>query len=197
MTAQRLQKAPVGRSGTRKAIGAFASWGDLAVEITNALPGPHALEEVEWLCATLYARGRLAVLDVRGGTVAVGEKGLAPVVVPITAWAAIAARPSPRLALAATWSRVVGTLIRMGWTPQDDRFILAAVHAGRVERIADPRSSVGKWEPKLAEGEPLSDWILALFAADALERRDVYDTTLAVCERCGIVSLTGPEHDCP
>lgn len=64
-----------------------------------------------------------------------------------------------------------------------------AIYLDRVERV---RGTDGKsvWRVKLEEETPLSDMVLALFAADALESPQDYDQDLAVCEACGAVSIT-------
>jgi hypothetical protein len=67
-------------------------------------------------------------------------------------------------------------------------FANAALLSSRVlrERGADGRAS---WRVRLSEDTPLSDQVLALFAADALEHPSDYDSDLAVCDACGAVSL--------
>jgi hypothetical protein len=68
-------------------------------------------------------------------------------------------------------------------TPRDDRFLTAAIYAGRVGRAAH-------WVPRLKGTERLSDILLALLTADILEHRDEYDASLCVCGICGQVSLS-------
>ncbi|MFT3764187.1 MAG: hypothetical protein QM820_01500 [Minicystis sp.] len=71
--------------------------------------------------------------------------------------------------------------------PLDDRFLAAAIFAGRVTRMntEDGRA----WLPSPKEGDRLSDIVLACFAADALDHRDEYDDRLSVCEVCGRIGF--------
>jgi hypothetical protein len=73
-------------------------------------------------------------------------------------------------------------------SPPDDRFLNAAIFAGRVERAAGAHGSV--WRPCPTEGDQLSDIVLSLFASDVLSHREEYDRALCVCDMCGRVSLT-------
>ena len=73
-------------------------------------------------------------------------------------------------------------------TPPDDRFLSAAIFAGRVERGALGRGS--HWQTKLKGTERLSDIVLAILAADVLSHRDEYDGALCVCAICGRISLS-------
>jgi hypothetical protein len=41
------------------------------------------------------------------------------------------------------------------------------------------------------EGQRLSDWVLALFAADAIDHRDDYDA-FAICSTCGMGAFGRP-----
>jgi hypothetical protein len=68
-------------------------------------------------------------------------------------------------------------------TPVDDRFLTAAIYAGRVDRSSE-------WRPKLKGTERLSDVVLAMLAADILTHRDEYDGALGVCTICGEISLS-------
>ena len=52
------------------------------------------------------------------------------------------------------------------------------------------RDGAASWEPRLGEGQTLSDWILALFAADAMADREAYDTHLAICDECSFVTFS-------
>jgi len=79
--------------------------------------------------------------------------------------------------------------LRAGLDTGERSFVHQAIYLDRVERVrgADNKSF---WRVKLEEETPLSDMVLALFAADALERPQDYDQDLAVCEACGAVSIT-------
>lgn len=67
-------------------------------------------------------------------------------------------------------------------------FVNAALFDGRVVRAKTPEGKQG-WEVHLREDMMLSDQVLALFAADALEHPQHYEQELAVCDACGAVSL--------
>lgn len=84
--------------------------------------------------------------------------------------------------------RVVASLRGMLATPPDDRFVNAALYTGRVQR-GRARSGPSEWLPTLDEGGSLSQWVLALFAADALLDRPAYELTLGVCDACGLVGF--------
>jgi hypothetical protein len=80
-------------------------------------------------------------------------------------------------------STALGGLIR---SPVDDRFLAAAIFAGRVVR-GDGRAE--GWRPCPKSTDRLSDIVLSLFAADVLSHRDEYDASLCVCGICGRVAL--------
>jgi len=67
-------------------------------------------------------------------------------------------------------------------------FANGALFGSRVirDKGADGRAM---WRVRLTEEMALSDQVLALFGADALEHPLVYENDLAVCEMCGAVSL--------
>jgi hypothetical protein len=67
-------------------------------------------------------------------------------------------------------------------------FANAAVFSSRVlrQRGVDGRTN---WCVRLTDDVPLSDQVLALFAADALEHPSDYESDLSVCDACGAVSL--------
>lgn len=89
--------------------------------------------------------------------------------------------------LAAARERVVQTL-RSSLESGEARYVNAALYSGRVsrERGADGRSS---WYVFLSDDVPLSDQVLAMFAADALTHPDQYQGDLCVCDECGAVSF--------
>lgn len=82
----------------------------------------------------------------------------------------------------------------------DRPFVHAALLASRVVRMREP-SGASIWRVKVGEETPLSEMVLALFAADALEHPEDYDQDLSVCEECGAVTLTplpnGSRKGCP
>jgi hypothetical protein len=92
----------------------------------------------------------------------------------------------PKL-LAMARSRVLVTLRAFLASPPDDRFLHAAIFAGRVQRV-----SIGKqplWAARPEETDKLSDIVLSLFAADILMHRESYESDLCICDRCGKISF--------
>lgn len=83
------------------------------------------------------------------------------------------------------WARraVVEALEGMLRTSPDDRFVQAALYDGRVTRVQRARRG-RTWDVMLTEDHALSQQVLALFAADLLERRDDYEQQLVICGTC-------------
>ena len=69
-------------------------------------------------------------------------------------------------------------------------FVNAAIYAGRVARLRPQNESRAAWVVQLTEDVALSDQVLSLFAADALEHPSDYEMELSVCDVCGAVSLS-------
>jgi hypothetical protein len=88
----------------------------------------------------------------------------------------------PKLLAMTRW-RVILSLRGLLSKPCDDRFLQAAIFAGRVERVE------GAWRAKPRKTDLLSDVVLSLFAVDCLGHRDFYDQSLCVCDVCGRVSF--------
>jgi hypothetical protein len=101
---------------------------------------------------------------------------------------------APRLVRAAR-QNVLGTLAGLLGATPDDRFVQAAIYRGRVARGVE-RNGTRRWQLLLDESASLTEQVLALFAADLLERRGDYERHLAVCEACGTVSFL-PERQSP
>jgi hypothetical protein len=68
--------------------------------------------------------------------------------------------------------------------PADDRFLNAAIFAGRVVR------DQGNWRVEVRDGDVLSDIVLALFVADVLGNREFHEEKLCVCDVCGRLSYS-------
>ena len=103
----------------------------------------------------------------------------------------LSASPDPmqlRRLLRAARDRVVEGLRGLVWTPRDDSWISALVHQGYVRCEKTEQSGV-MWTVEVPRGRALSDLVLALFAADILARRALYDERLCVCSSCGRVSF--------
>jgi hypothetical protein len=80
--------------------------------------------------------------------------------------------------------KVVATLSAYIGPSADDRFVQAAIYAGRVTRGVSS-DGVRKWHVLLSETVNLSEQVLAIFAADILQHPDDYQESLVVCEACG------------
>jgi hypothetical protein len=89
----------------------------------------------------------------------------------------------PKLLAMARW-RVVVSLRGMVASPPDDRFLQAAIFAGRVRR------EQSLWVARPQESDTLGDIVLSLFVADILTNRDFHEQNLCVCEVCGRVSYS-------
>jgi hypothetical protein len=87
----------------------------------------------------------------------------------------------PKLLAMTRW-KVIVTL--RGLFNGDDRFLHAAIFAGRVRR--DDKHP--QWLARPHETDLLSDVVLSLFAADVLAHRDYHDQNLCICDVCGRVS---------
>ena len=151
--------------------------------------GWRASDLVSWCRTCLLEPGYLTPWNASSGRLLVTE-GAARLEIPIAASHGEELAldvPSTKWMLSTARERVLAGLGQLMTTPPDDRFVRAAVYTGRVRRVSDGRTS--SWRPVLGEGELLSYWVLALFAADALAHREVYDELLGICEVCGAVSL--------
>lgn len=93
-----------------------------------------------------------------------------------------------RRVLRSAHHRVVEGLRGLVWTPRDDSWLTALVHQGYL-RCKETKEHGAQWTVEVPEGRALSELVLALFAADILARREVYDARLCVCSSCGRVSF--------
>jgi hypothetical protein len=96
----------------------------------------------------------------------------------------------PKL-LAMARRRIAFTLRGLLAKPADDRFLQAAIFAGRVQRERRGKSSV--WAVCLNDGDHLSDIVLSLFVADVLSHREFYEQHLCVCDVCALISFDPAE----
>lgn len=87
--------------------------------------------------------------------------------------------------LVRTRARVVGHLRGLLQTPVDDRFLSAAIFAGRVRRVVV--GDTMQWVPRPRSHDILSDIVTSLFVSDILGRREYYAQTLCICDTCGRV----------
>lgn len=118
-------------------------------------------------------------------------------VAPLDAGEAIELGP---LVLAAR-ERVVRALLAFVGPERDDRFVTAAVAAGRVRRPSSPHPGLradeprcapdpeARWAASPAPTDILSDVVLSLFAADLLNHRDFHEQELCVCSVCYAISF--------
>lgn len=141
---------------------------------------------------TLLRAGWLHPADPLGGRVRIEEEGRGAITVATAADVDLRTEGALLRLAEASRQKVVATLRALLAATPDDRFVSAAIYAGRVTR------EDGVWRPCLREHEPLSDWVLALFAVDALEHRADYDDLLSVCDACDVVSFheTKTRHFC-
>ncbi|UQA59357.1 hypothetical protein [Polyangium aurulentum] len=82
-------------------------------------------------------------------------------------------------------ARVIGQLRGLVMSPPDDRFLSAAIFAGRVRRVMNGKDMI--WVPRPRPHDALSDVVLSLFVADVLRRREFYAANLCICDTCGRV----------
>ncbi len=87
--------------------------------------------------------------------------------------------------LVRTRARVVGHLRGLLQTPVDDRFLSAAIFAGRVRRVVIGETM--QWVPRPRSHDILSDIVMSLFVSDILGRREFYAQNLCICDTCGRV----------
>jgi len=83
--------------------------------------------------------------------------------------------------------RVVAALRGLLAQPVDDRFLAAAIFAGRVRRRRVINTS--QWVAHPEPTAPLSAIVLSLMTVDILTHREEYDHQLCVCDVCGRVSF--------
>lgn len=88
-------------------------------------------------------------------------------------------------------SKVAATLRGLLLWPSQDAFLHGALFGGRVERVSD-RAGGSRWIVRVTPDTPVSDQVLALFAADLLENRADYEATLNVCDTCQAVGFDAP-----
>ena len=103
----------------------------------------------------------------------------------------------PRV-LAAARIRVISALRGLIASPTDDRFLAAAIFAGRVRRRRV--QSANEWVPQPETTAPLSGVVLSLFAVDILANREEYDRRLCVCDVCNRITFNDGElrrKSCP
>lgn len=137
----------------------------------------HARELTRWLQAWLVTPGLMVmpttVHEVGAGKITLGAGS--------GAWDVALDQRLTRIVTAAR-ARIVETLGGLVANAVDDRFLAAAIFAGRVERTSGDHGATWRAMPKPTDR--LSDLVLSLFAADALSNREEYDACLCVCEVC-------------
>jgi len=190
--------APGPTSGVRSsADGREAVFRVVGVRFVNEAARSWGEEELVDTCRALLASGYIVPRDPLSGRILVREGSLAPLTLHTSPWTAKdPTKNDVAPVLRAANFRVVQALRGLKKSPQDDRFLNAAIHGGRVTRVRRTDATM-IWQPCMAEGESLSDWILALFAADAMRAREDYDTSLQICDACGFLTFVDLEgHPC-
>ena len=146
-----------------------------------------------WSQRHLIANRFLSLKRPELGSYMVEENGAGRVSLPVAAsqHPSRATTSNAMRVVAQAHERVLIALRGMLATPPDDRFVNGALYTGRVQR---GRGAAGpsEWLPTLDEGGSLSQWVLALFAADALTDRPAYEVALGVCDACGLVGFAWP-----
>ncbi|MEO5726332.1 MAG: hypothetical protein ABI134_17465 [Byssovorax sp.] len=89
--------------------------------------------------------------------------------------------------LAGARMRIISALRGLNASPTDDRFLSAAIFAGRVQRLR--ARSESHWVPQPEPTAPLSGIVLSLFAVDVLSHRDEYEKRLCICDICDRVTF--------
>ncbi len=84
-------------------------------------------------------------------------------------------------------NRIIAALRGLNASPTDDRFLSAAIFAGRVQRLRGRSES--HWVPQPEPTAPLSGIVLSLFAVDVLSHRDEYEERLSVCDICDRITF--------
>jgi hypothetical protein len=151
----------------------------------------HARELVSWLDRYLVRPGLMPMPSTVQESEVVSLRE-----VPTGAWAAPFEVRLSRI-VAGARVRVSVALEGLLADPPDDRFLSAAIFAGRVERGGGAHGPGWRAHPKGTD--KLSDIVLSIFAADALTHREEYDQNLCVCGICGRVALVrtrGPRTRC-
>jgi hypothetical protein len=101
-----------------------------------------------------------------------------------------------RMIVVAARIRVLSALRDLTASPSDDRFLRAAIFAGRASRQRVQGSAA--WVARPEPTAPLSGVVLSLFAVDALSHRELYNQLASVCETCNRVTFhEGGKRSCP
>jgi hypothetical protein len=111
---------------------------------------------------------------------------------------AVASQTALPRVLAAARIRVISALRGLIASPTDDRFLAAAIFAGRVRRRRV--CSESQWVAQPEATAPLSGVVLSLFAVDVLTHREEYDRRLCVCDICNRITFQDGElrrKSCP
>jgi hypothetical protein len=131
----------------------------------------------EHLVTPGYMRAPFVLTEPSAGSVSLHEGG---------AEALTSALSLPRV-VAVARIRVIAALRGLLASPTDDRFLAAAIFAGRVRRSRVQNAN--QWVPQPEPTAPLSGIVLSLFAVDALSHRDEYDKRLCVCDVCDRITF--------
>jgi hypothetical protein len=147
----------------------------------SAAPGWGVRGLRDWFAEHLvepgYMRTPIVLTEPSAGTVTLHGSGAE----------ALTSQSSLPRVLAAARIRVISSLRGLIASPTDDRFLAAAIFAGRVRRRRVQSES--QWVPQPELTAPLSGIVLSLFAVDVLSHRDEYDRHLCVCDVCNRITF--------
>lgn len=147
----------------------------------SARPGWGVRGLRDWLTEHLvdpgYMRPPIVITEPSAGSITLHGSGLE---------AAASQSVLPKV-LAAARIRVISALRGLIASPTDDRFLAAAIFAGRVRRRRV--HSENEWVAQPETTAPLSGVVLSLFAVDILSHREEYDRRLCVCDVCNRVTF--------
>lgn len=141
----------------------------------------------DWLGATFVSTGRMNAPS------AITEPGARSVCLHEAAGRSSASDAAVDELLQVARSRVVASLRSLTSCARDDRFVHAAIFAGRVRRVGV--GSTCFWVACPGEQDAFSSVVLSLFAAHRLQRGEAFDEELVVCDECGRVALD-PRRRC-
>lgn len=139
-----------------------------------------------WARTELVRPGFLRLNAPLSGRFQLIEPGAPSLVVPTLG---VPAAVDPTALLETAYQAVIAELRGLTEEVRDDRFVREALYAGRVQRGRLYDRGVRRWLPSLAEGMSLSQMVLALFAADVLAHRDLYDRAPTSDERDEVLAL--------
>lgn len=163
---------------------AEASWAGREF-VSATIRGGGASALFEWMCDNLVASGWLRLNAPDAPYFDVMEPGAGKVTVPLVG-ERTRAQDAAIVEISIAALRAVLRALKL---IRDKRgggvFLHNAVVGGHVQQVST--ASGLAWVPVLREGQQLSNWVLAMFAADMLQDGRDPAGHLSVCDRCGHV----------